>query len=369
MEQGLMRNWPLISLVAAAGLAISVFNMIMKPTNLGLIHAEDFNYEMLRPDSMKAKYDLSGREVVRTIHSVEGQTPVKNAAPVAAAAAAKPATPSPAVAQAQAKAQLDAKKKQEEARKAAQAAARKKAEISVRAQAANSNRSGLKPLETSTGNRTAPVAVAAVPPVAVASDSQDPVADERLKLSPGQWRSLLQGQPSPANAAAFVAAFRSGDVDRSTFFTVAKELVSDSSEDRRRTGLQILKDEPSVESFMILVAEYKDPAQTEIYEALKSYAQPARLGYLRQVMTSSDKRSVKMATQILAKVVETAVAGVQTNLSARDTRTPGSTPQLSPAQLRMFIPVLDHLTTQSGNPELAAEAQALKQKIQSLKLA
>ncbi len=380
MESGWIRHWPVWIVVAATGLSLFVLSLIMKPTKAGLFSSGDQSYEMLRPNSLRAQYDLSGRQVIRNIHSVEGATAPVNAKTVTVTPQIQDekALKASREAEAKYKAQNAANKKkmEAEARKTAQkkAEARRKAELAIRMNnEANQNR--LRALETSKSQ--SPSGVASAGNLQTLSDSangfnSEPVESE-LKVTAAQWRDLLKTQPNEKNASDFVASFQAGEIDARDFYMISRELLSDSMESRHRIGLVILKQQPSAESFMILVAQYKDVSQVEIYEALKEYGQASKLMYLKQVMATSDSRSVTMATQILTKVVD--AQQTQQNSSAgsaligREIRSPGAATQISSTQLLSFLPVLEHLATQSKNPDLANQAQALKTKIEGLKAA
>jgi hypothetical protein len=356
-------------LVAAVGLSTSLFKLIMKPA-LVAIPSEDGSYEMLRPEALRPKYDLSGRLVVRNTLPVPGVTNgvpmesqgAKTVSPVPVPAVRAPLTPQQVAAQKQAQAD----KKRKAALQAAEA--KRKAQMAVR-MAAPTQKPAMSPLARQAMSPRNPV-VTNVP--ASPSRLEEPLpttsADEKVSLSPGQWRSLLQAQPTLKHGADFFAGLQAGDVERGTYFLISRELMSDASEERQKLGLFLLKQVPSAESFMVLVSQYKDASQKEVYETLMTYSEASRLPFLKQVLASEDSRSIQMAVQIIAKVVDSQQPGKNDQMG-RDLRGTRNIAYVPPTQLQLFIPVLEHLVTQSKKPEIAEQAQILKDKIRALKLA
>lgn len=375
MDHGLFKHWPWVSLLAATGLSVAVFNLIMKPGGVNHL-PEDQSYEMIRPESSVREYDLSGRRIVRLGEESKSPSAAAHATGAGAGQPASPVAAQPAVAApanpvTQAHAAKQAKLKADAARKAAQARARKKAEMGVRVVGrTQSTMSGFSNT-TAPGNSSviaAPMAYATPDtPAETSSDNQV----EKEKRSPGQWRSYLNAVPTAKTGQEFVAAFKAREVDEATFYNFAKEYLGDKEERYQKLGIYLLEQTPSAKSFAILVttpeANMTSATKAQTQKTTQAYGEATRFSILNQILLTGSPVLVKRGTEILQATLQT-----QSNLrqntengNVRDARSPGSAP-ISATQFQIFTPSLRRLTS-SPEAEIAQTAQQILETIQALK--
>jgi hypothetical protein len=370
MDQGVLKHWPLFVL-AAGVLSFGVLKLAMKPSAIWL-NPEDQSYEMIRPRSVSQAYDLSGRRVVRNLHSLPTHNQMASPAVKAPGLKTPPMTAEAKAKEAKAKADA-AKKTAELARKKARAqaqAAKQRAKMAVRTVSApGTPMSGLNSPDGRSNYAGGAGNFAPNAGVDEVNGTKSNDDEKKDVLSPAQWRSLLHAQPTTKNALDFVAAFHAGDIDSNTFYQISSELLADTSTDRQKMGLFILKQDTSSKSFSVLVANYKDqtpePMKSDIYSAIKAYSEASKFSVLNKVLLSSDGRSVQMATSLLKQVVD--AQAHSTGTMGRDGRSPGSAP-IPVSQFESLVPTLRRLAS-SQDSTVAQQAQALIDSIQAMKAA
>ena len=314
-----------------------------------------FSYEMPRPTSYSADFDISGRPIIRKIQTVGG-VPPNPAVP------ALKTPPNPAATPAQKTA--DAKNKAE---------AQKKADLARRAQSSVRIADGR---DGSTFSRSADLSNNSAPTGSVGGGGggYDPNANQAgattppannnndtVKMSSSQWASLLMAQPTAANGALFVAALKANTIDSASFYQIAKVLLTDTAKDRETLGLSLLQQTPSVNSLTILVdeeAQIQDPTlKTQATSAIAAYAKPAQFYVLAQALYVKDAQVVSTATQLIG----TALSSAESTQGQGGSSGSGATTQ----QFQIFIPGLRQLAS-SSDPSVASQAQALLSSIQSM---
>jgi len=316
-----------------------------------------YSYEMARIEPEEGPFDLSGRDVQRRKRELEALAQKKAAAlagPKAGTGALK-------------KAAHAAKPKTKPVSIKSAAAAMARAQMDVNT-ISESDRFRMKSGLGGAANLGAQPAVpysyaVAQPAKPSASTPQEPKPDEP-KLTPEQWRSLLQVSPTAANVAKLIVARGKGDIDDGTVLEITKDLLRDSGDDRQKAGLMILDRTTSASAFEFMVREkaiFSSNIQTELQKKIESYALPARLVYLGPVLssTSEDRSAVGVALEL----IEVAVTEYKRLASGQITQSTGA-PSL--AQLQIFLSTLRRVGEQ-GETTIAQQALALSQDIQDLK--
>jgi hypothetical protein len=362
MENHFSRHWPVWFVVAAMGFS---FHWVSKSWNTGtpIVSGDELSYEMPRPEGFEPGYDLSGRKIVRTfdrdqrIASVDGPGAVRQPMSPAKAATA------PAV------------KKADEKKTAQNKIQKKKPTVTTRVIPADG-----RTLQTNTGNfadaktTNSNNGYAGYTPKAATTNAQ-PLVDNQKNpeaLTAAQWRETLLSSPTLENADKFVAAYQAGQVDAASFYKIADELLSDSSQNRQQAGLDILKKDISASSFAVLAKHDDESTQAdlkaEIRAVLKSYGTSSKLSILSKVLFANDEKAVTVATEVLAEALSTQKAGGSGTAQTSDRggiRSPGATPQIDASQWKLFLPGLQRLAG-SQNASLAERAQSLLASIQAL---
>ncbi|MEZ0391275.1 MAG: hypothetical protein ACAH59_03605 [Pseudobdellovibrionaceae bacterium] len=382
MKQRILNNWPILMVATVMGFSFYAMSFALRTSEVPKV-ADDLSYEMPRPQTEGVEYDLSGRIVVRDIRSIEKKKKSRASGEMTGEAVKTKEDPKKAQAEAKKKEEeekkktAEAKKKKEEAAKKAKAEQKKKADqiaAQQKATAEAAEKERLAQLKTthSSDLHEAPAVQQAPAPVAAldTSPTSNPAAaaNETPKLSVAQWRALLFGQATVKNANEFLVAYKRGEIDANSFYQISEELLQDAVADRQKMALYILKQDPSVRTFTLLVANYQEktpePLKTQVYEVIKSYGEATHFPVLSKVLFSTDSRVLQMATQLLTQTVAKQNQQPQ-NVSGRDLRGPGSAP-IPSNQFQALLPALRRLVT-SENSQIAQQAQALIESIESLK--
>jgi len=122
------------------------------------------------------------------------------------------------------------------------------------------------------------------------------------KLSSGQWRALIQAQPTKENIMKLVTAFNNKEVDSATLYLIMNELMQSSNSENQKLGLLIGQSIPSLQSFNIVSDNYEklDSDTKKNADAyLETYMQGSRLGILALALQSENTAVVFHATQTL----------------------------------------------------------------------
>lgn len=315
-----------------------------------------YSYEMARIEPEEGPFDLSGRDVHRRKRELEAYAAKAKkalAGPVAGSGATK----------AGAKPNVKPVSIKASAAMAAAEAARLKVETAAEAERYRRMRaSGAAAAEGTTYN-TYPQNYAGTN-TAKAVNAPAEKKEEEPKLTPEQWRSLLQVSPTPLNVSKLVAARNRGDIDDGAVLDIVKDLLKDSGEERPRAGLSILDRVISARSFEFMVlekSEFSQDVQTELQKKIESYGLPARLTYLGPVLASANED--KSAVIVAMNLIEAAVTEYKRLASGQITQS-ANAPSL--AQLQVFLTTLRRVG-QSGEGGVAEQAQALSSSISELK--
>lgn len=308
-------------------------------------NTQSADYEMPRPKAYYGEFDLSGRRVQRQVIRPDAENKK------AAAVLAKQDGPKLSKIE-------DAKKAKDKDKdkKKKQAAKKKKSDVRV---AVVDGAEGMGISRDSILSQNQNYQTGYVAPAKVATKTETEKTDE-AKMSASQWKSLLFAQPTSKNTTEFIAAFKKGHVDATSFYEITQDLLKDTAPDRQKAGLFILKTESSVKGFEILVSEHEqqnDPLKTEILAVIKTYASAAKLPVLSRVLYHSDPVIVKAATEVLTIAVQ-----AQQNQGQGGNN---GTPRVNPAAFNVFVPALRRLTTQDDSA-LATIAQQLLNSIQQM---
>lgn len=365
MERGIFRHWPVMFVASAMALSFYAISIVMKSTSTPK-SSEPQSYEMPRPKAAEMAYDLSRRQVIRSVRSLPAD-PAQVSAAVSGAAGGTQMR-QPIRHNMDPKAMAEAAKKRAQAIAAAKKAAfeRRKAQMAIRIQEAEMRK--LKGFNTSDSFEAQNQKNQAAENEALITQDTNTKTEEEdtSKLSPAQWKSLLFGQPTAKNAAAFIAAFKKGQIDEKSFYQITEHLMVDSQDDRQKLALSIFRAVPSAKTFTVLASHYTEKTpealRKSIYEILRTYGSASMFPVLARVLESKEPRALQLATQILGA---TLTAQNQTGQSGdRDVRGPGAS-LIPPAQFQTFVPVLRRLST-SGDGAVAQQAQSLLQQIQAL---
>ncbi len=371
MENGIVRHWPVFLVVAAMGISFYTVAKVFKSPNSPLITG-DLSYQMARPNGDSVPYDLSGRQVIRTILSRPAAPAMAAVVPRAPTLISPPTGPKPPIAKTPNKILPKAKQAALAKKKAADlaaAAAKAKAKVAVRVvEAAGNGNSKIADSgeKSNLSNETSPyVAPVNSNPPTAETNVKAHDHEEKPKLSSGQWRSLLFVQPSAKNGSDFLAAFHSKDLDAQSFYSISADLLSDTAADRQGLAIFILKQEDSAKTFSILVVHDNDknpePVKTQIHALVQSYAETPRFPALTAALGSTDSNVLSKATQLLNQSIDSQQA---TASISRNSRSPGSAP-VSVSQLKTAVPALTRLL-KSEDPGIVQQAQALIAKINAL---
>lgn len=322
-------------------------------------------YEMIRPSEYTGGFDLSGREIDRIVKG--GQKLAEVASP-AKAALVKAGAAAP-------KAKLVNNRSKNAAAAAAYAAAQKRRKGSLTLNTVNTRGDSMGPRFTldsiDTNRATNPTPnlgrVADVEP----QTPPAPVVEtqEENRLSFAQWRSLLQSQPTSANAAAFLKAHAQGEIDHNSFYQIALELFSDSAEDRRKIGMMLLNQDTTLAGFEPISKAYakaSEAQRSDLWKVLLGYGQPAKFSGLATAFNSSDKNVVMMAGQVLNTAIQSyKQRPVLASVAEAAVRTAAAVTSSNANSFKIFIPVLTKLS-KSTDLGIAQMAKSLLDSIQSL---
>lgn len=365
MSESKLQNLVIVTVIGVLALA---GYWVKKSNSTTTLNPEDaFSYEMPRPRSYSADFDISNRQIIRDVETVGDETatpangfvnpPVSN-------------LPHP---------------RSDEGNKVQTRGQEKKANEKQAKSNKQQNNSSVRIADTradSTLGRSADLsggaaANGAVGPAyyaaptsqnqATSGDGNKAAADDTVKMSASQWRSLLMAQPTDANGAQFLSAYKKNSVDASTFYQITTELLTDTAKDRQTLGLNLLQQTPSLRSLTALInssSQIQDSSlRTQATSAIAAYAKPANFYILSQALYSKDLQIIATATQLIG----TALAQLESVQGQGGQQGSGSSPSTAgtPQQFQIFIPGLRQLTS-SGDASVAAQAQNLLKGIEAI---
>jgi hypothetical protein len=351
-----------IGVVALAGY------WVKKSNSTETLKPEDsFSYEMPRPRSYSADFDISNREIVRNVETAGDEVPNEKWS-------ITPPLPLPSPRSDETDGKNPQTRGQEKKAANTQDAKNKKQNNSAVRIADTRPDNTLGRSADSSGGSTAngvvsPAYYTNTNPQnqATSGDGNNTATDDTPKMSAAQWRSLLMSQPTAANGAQFLTAYKKSSVDASTFYQITTELLTDTAKDRQTLGLNLLQQTPSLRSLTALInssSQIQDSAlRTQAMTAIAAYAQPANFYVLSQALYSKDLQIIATATQLIG----TALANLESVQGQGGQQGSGSSSSQAgtPQQFQIFIPGLRDLTS-SGDASVAAQAQNLLKGIEAV---
>ncbi len=338
------KEWKLeLTIVASAVLLLfAMFGLFRTISPASKLEASAIVYEMPRPTSaeMEADFDLANREITREY--LKAQT--KGAAPSNMPVAKIP-TKTPA--------KSDKKK---DAAKITQAT-KPKLTIDIISAAA---RKGIassdknQPVRVAFNNQNSRKNVNT--PDAAADPKKE---DDKKPMTIAEWHQLLFSQPTLANVNKFLAAYKAKEVTPQDYYQVSEELVLSDKPDHQAAGLYAFQAAPNAISFVIIaknLGKLTPENRSTGQQILLSYSQPQRVGYLSQVLESTDPEVVKQAadtiTYGLAQVKKGNTSPVSRNVRGQETTSAATNLQSYGRFLQVF-----ETWQQSGDQTLMGLAQ------------
>lgn len=303
----------LLSLLLVVGL-MKFFGGLSGPSPL---ESGNVSYEMPRPKSdMVGEFALGDREIERRHVNPFAKKPQSTGKPEAVNV------------QDAAKALADGQKKQRKGQWVAMV--RPRPQVGVRV----IDRPG-RSLSTETGmsgpgNLQAPDATPQTPGTAQ-SEAGNARED---RLSPGQWRALLQNDPSAENMNKLVAAYLSGDVEARDFYAIVSDLMVSQrpgSKDIAFMGLMQLGDANAFRFFVAKEDEFDEIQQDQFYSA---YASTSRYGALEAVLSGGQGLEVARASEVFRASLQASNGPGGTITDPRQVR--GEYISQAPGQLNRF---------------------------------
>lgn len=331
-------------------------------------HHINESYEMVRAkDSFWGRFDLSNREVE---YSRTGERPSQH--PVAQAAQPiKTATGKVSASPAGAK-KVDPKAKDPKLAKAE--AAKKKAALAKQQALAKKNAVSVRVIGESAksnsgndftkaaspqqqGNFVAAPAAAAPAAAAPADDQQD------TKMSAGQWYSLLQAQPTMANAKKFFEA--KSQIGEKAYYDILSKLLHDSQVERQKMALTILNADVSIGTFKFIVTAPADLQKTDLVAQgfqtlLQSYGRDrSRFLVLAQALASAEPQVVIASQGLIQSSIATISSPTTPPVATTNTtQSGGRVSTLSKSDFNIFKPALARLL-RNQNQQIADTAKSI----------
>lgn len=199
-----------------------------------------------------------------------------------------------------------------------------------------------------------------------------PVADNRTqqpkpKKTYAEWRTQLFASPTSETLGLFIAAYRKNEVTATEFQAMAQDLVDQSDVKHKAIGLMALRSAPSLASLSQLVhlpAATLGSYQSYVDQSILSYLQPQNLQYLNQALATKDKVLVAKSLNILSANLLKFSQGDLAGLVDPRNRREGEVVSFSMNSYRTLLPVLGQLGS-SQDPEFSALAQQITALIQT----
>ncbi|MBX3016706.1 MAG: hypothetical protein KF767_02365 [Bdellovibrionaceae bacterium] len=324
-----------------------------------IMSAEDvsYSYEMARIEQEEGAFDLSGRDVHRRKRELEAYEAKKKAAlkGVMAGSGAHKGPAKPNVKAVAIKASAAAM--------AAAEAARMKVDTVGESERYKRMRASAQGVDSAAYANAYPQNYVPQATTKTATTSTEK-KDEEPKLTPEQWRSLLQVAPTALNVSKLIAARNRGDISEDVVLEIAKDLLKDSGDERQQAGLSIADRMVSAKTFEFMVlekSEFSQDVQTELQKKIESYGLPARLTYLGPVLVSANED--KSAVLVAMNLIEASITEYRRLQSGQITQS-ANAPSL--AQLQVFLATLRRVG-ETGEGSLAEQAKSLSTSIAELK--
>lgn len=189
----------------------------------------------------------------------------------------------------------------------------------------------------------------------VGSDSGN-VEQQGEKKTGDQWRTLILAAPTVENIQKMISAFRSGDLDSSSYYAITEELFVDGRPDRLEMAVVLVKAAYTATSFT-LAAQYLEqvPAeyQGELHEFLEGFAIASRFSALAGALQAKNPEVVEIALQVVMNGYAKAKSGQNVASDPRDQRGDGKITTVE--EFNKFIPIFQTLSG-SGNSVISSQA-------------
>jgi hypothetical protein len=321
------------------------------------VESQEVNYNMPRPKSALYNFffGLEGREIQRK--EIDPFKDKQSSTSTAGGSVRKADAKKDATKAAAAKATV--------AKNAAAAAAHKKPEVKVNV-IPKDEKNGLSATADGVNPRPAASAAAAMAQAMNAAGAMPVADDDKVRLSPSQWRSLVVGQPTKENVAKLIAAFNEKEVDAGTLYMIMNDLEQSSNAETQVQGLTIAQQVPSLRSFTVTSSNYDKFDATVKRSAdayFLSYMQPSRLPILAMALQSEDNSVVHRAAQVMVTGLRTVKSGgAVADASSRPGR--GVSGLMNPpakTSYANFIPLFEHLEKNSDSTISGLAQNALTQ--------
>lgn len=331
-----------LAVVMAGGMG----RLLKNPVQAVMTEAADIVYEMPRPKNsiLSVLFDLSDRLVTRKYVNPFAKKKKKDVKQMAHVPAKPPVLAPQKTAQ---------KKKVEEGKKTEPAGPKVDVQIV-----------GADPSSPDINEVAAFPTVAAVKTVRANTNNQNAPAENQPKniVSGNQWRALVLAHPTEENVNKLVQAYKSKEVDDTTFYMIVTDLFRDNKVENQKLGLLAVKSTYSAKSFST-TAQYFDQLAPEVQESantyLMSYAVTSRLPVLMQTLESSNTEVVATATQVVIEGYQKAKNGIAPGQDPRTLR--GDVGMNATSSYSRFLPIFQQLALSSDTVIATLATTALSQ--------
>jgi hypothetical protein len=352
-----------VIVTAAISTFFGFFLLVNKSTSNKFDFSTDtgINYKMARPDQAFAEYTLEGRELDQYY---EGLTPEEKKI------FNKKKNVLEAVKQVEDKKKEEVKKKQvataqkaQKQRKASQEQAKqysKQVEIKT-----ESKKRGQKQSENSYIAENTNYNANNFENPSPSVDENNQVKSNKKSFS--EWRNIIFAEPTPENMAAFVAAFRKGEVTSTELQAMAQDLLDQEENNLKGLGLAILRSVPSLQSLSQLVHEESNlppTYQTYVEQSLLTYFYPQNIGFIKSALQTSDPLlKAKVLSLLQINLTRLSNGDSTAFVDARNRRSGGT--ELTMSGFVTLIPALAAITANANDGDLASVAQQVLSLIQT----
>lgn len=185
------------------------------------------------------------------------------------------------------------------------------------------------------------------------------------KMSGAQWRALILAEPTLENVQKMISAFRSGDLDSSSYYAIAEELFVDGRTERIEMAVALVKAAYTATSFT-LAAQYVEQLpvefQNDLNDFLASFAIASRFAALTGALQAKNPEVVEVALQVVMNGYAKAKLGQSVASDPRGER--GDEKVTSVEEFNKFIPIFQTLSS-SGNSIISSQALAALSQMQT----
>ncbi|MBX3039135.1 MAG: hypothetical protein KF789_00335 [Bdellovibrionaceae bacterium] len=196
------------------------------------------------------------------------------------------------------------------------------------------------------GNGSAPVS----PNGTQKGQAGAPTGDEKKdKLSAAQWVALMNAQPTRENMQKFVAAYKAGEVDPQSFYSVINGMLDKQNQEQQLLALYGLEMAPEAAGFVAVAQRISSmqegEAKTQATAYLQSFGAPTRHSSL-MVALKNENPTVQYYA---AWALQTGLSNTQDPRNGRDENTVAST------SYQQFVPIFQEMLN-SNNEQVRSIA-------------